>query len=278
MSVSIVIPCCNGGGFLPGALESLAAQTYRDFDVIVVDDGSTDPDTLAVLDALPDDVHLIRQQNRGLPAARNAGFGAATGDLLLPLDCDDVLAPRFLERATTALDARPDKAFAFSHMRLAGDKMGVLEKSHDPFTQLFLNQLPYCLLMRRRTFEAAGGYDETMDRGYEDWEFNIRLGALGLTGVAVPEPLFVYRVSAEGMLQSLSSRLHAQLWADIQARNPALYRWPALLAARRGARPAYPAWLLLGLYGLHRLLPAAAFNGLFARLMRFSASNRAGPA
>ncbi|MDP6952274.1 MAG: hypothetical protein QGF53_05890, partial [Alphaproteobacteria bacterium] len=145
------------------------------------------------------------------------------------------------------------------------------------FTQLFLNQLPYCLLLRRATWEAGGGYDETMRQGYEDWEFNIRLGGGGLHGVAVPEPLFVYRVSAGGMLQSLSNRLHGQLWRAIQERNPALYGRRALVRTWRQwrARPrAYPVGLLLGLIATHRILPDGAFNWLFARLMRFSASAR----
>ena len=274
--ISVVIPCFNGGAELPGALASLDAQTVRDFEVIVVDDGSDDSETLAVLKGL-DDVRLLRQENRGLAAARNAGMAAALGAFLLPLDCDDRLEAAFLERTLEALDARPDAAYAYCHLRLAGERSGVLHKDYNFFTQLFLNQLPYCVLLRRATWEASGGYDETMRQGYEDWEFNVRLGGRGLHGIAVPEPLFVYRVSAGGMLQSISNRLHGQLWRAIQVRNPALYRPAALVRAWRRwrARPAaYPAGLLLGLLALHRLSPHGAFNWLFARLLRFSASAR----
>ena len=274
--ISVVIPCFNGGAELPGALASLDAQTVRDFEVIVVDDGSDDSETLAVLKGL-DDVRLLRQENRGLAAARNAGMAAALGAFLLPLDCDDRLEAAFLERTLEALDARPDAAYAYCHLRLAGERSGVLHKDYNFFTQLFLNQLPYCLLLRRATWEASGGYDETMRQGYEDWEFNVRLGGRGLHGIAVPEPLFVDRVSAGGMLQSISNRLHGQLWRAIQVRNPALYRPAALVRAWRRwrARPAaYPAGLLLGLLALHRLSPHGAFNWLFAKLLRFSASAR----
>ena len=276
MKVSVVIPCYNGGAFLPGALESLAAQTLRDFEVIVVDDGSDDAGTLLVLEGLGDGIRLVRQENRGLAAARNAGMAAAEAGLLLPLDCDDRLEPTFLEKTVAALEAAPEAAFAFTHLRLGGDRTGVLVKDYNPLTQLFLNQLPYCLLLRRGAWQDAGGYAEDMRQGYEDWEFNIRLAARGATGVVVPEPLFVYRVSRDGMLQSLSNRLHAQLWRDIQRRHPALYRVCALLAAwRRNPPAAYPGWLLLGLFLAHRVLPARAFNRLFAWLMRFSASARA---
>jgi glycosyltransferase involved in cell wall biosynthesis len=277
--VSVVIPCFNGGTDLPGALASLHAQTFRDFEVIVVDDGSDDPATLGILDGLGG-VRLVRQENRGLAAARNAGMAAARGAYLLPLDCDDRLEAAFLERTLDALDAWPDAAYAFCHLRLAGERRGVLGKDYDLFTQLFLNQLPYCLLLRRATWEAGGGYDETMRQGYEDWELNVRLGGSGLHGVAVAEPLFIYRVSSAGMLRSLSNRRHGQLWRAIQDRNPALYRPRALFRAWRQwrARPAgYPAWLLLCLLVVHRLLPPAAFNTLFARLSRFSASARLEP-
>ena len=274
--VSVIIPCFNGGADLPGALASLDTQTFRDFEVIVVDDGSDDPTTLSVLEGLGD-VQLVRQENCGLAAARNAGMAAARGAFLLPLDCDDRLEAAFLEKTLQALDAQSDAAYAFCHLRLTGERSGVLHKDYNFFTQLFLNQLPYCLLLRRATWEAAGGYDETMRQGYEDWEFNIRLGGGGLHGVAVPEPLFVYRVSSGGMLQSISNRLHGQLWRAIQERNPALYRLRAMMGIWRHwrARPrAYSVWLLLGLLAGHRVLPVGGFNRLFSLLMRFSASAR----
>ena len=276
--VSVVIPCFNGGAFLPDALASLDRQTERDFETIVVDDGSDDAETLRVFESLPAHVRLVRHENRGLAAARNTGMKAATGKYLLPLDCDDRLEASFLEKTLAVLEAEPEAGFAFTHLRLTGEKQGTLAKNCNFFVQLFLNQLPYCLLLRREAWEAAGGYDETMRQGYEDWEFNIRLGALGSTGAVVGEPLFVYRVSGSGMLQGLSNRLHAQLWCDIQRRNPDLYRPRALFRAWKrwqGEPAAYPAWALAGLFLVHRLVPGALFNRLFSRLLRFSASARA---
>jgi glycosyltransferase involved in cell wall biosynthesis len=276
--VSVVIPCYNGGAFLPGALASLDGQSFRDFEIIIVDDGSDDLETLRVLDGLGAAMCLVRQENRGLAAARNAGMAAARGTYLLPLDCDDALEPSFMEKTVRALESRPDAAFAFSHLRLTGEKNGVLRKDFNLFTQRFLNQLPYCLLLRREAWMEAGGYDETMRLGYEDWEFNIRLGGRGCVGVVVPEPLFRYRVSGGGMLQSLSNRLHGQLWRDIRRRNPDLYGLRTLFDAWwrwRKAPAAYPAWALAGLLITHFLLPDLIFNRLFASLLGFSASARA---
>jgi glycosyltransferase involved in cell wall biosynthesis len=277
--VSVVIPCYNGGADLPGAIESVRGQTMADFEILVVDDGSTDPETVRVLADLDSKLRVIRQDNRGLPAARNAGFKAARGAFLLPLDCDDRLEPTFLAETLAALERAPDAGFAFAQMRLTGDLAGTTRKAYDPFVQLFLNQLPYCLLMRRALWAMSGGYDESMRAGYEDWEFNIRLAALGHRGVAIDKPLFVYRTSAAGMLNSLSRRRHAELWRMIQLRHPDRYRWGALWRLWRASRfppLPYPAPLLVGLWLAHRLLPDPAFNALYARLLAFSASRRAG--
>ena len=244
--VSVVIPCYNGGRFLPAALASLAAQTFRNFEIIVVDDGSTDPETRAVIAGLGPEIRVIRQENRGMAGARNTACSAARAAIVLPLDCDDVLEPSFLEETIPALRAAPaDVAFVTVYQRLAGERSGVVAFEFDPFSQLFHNQLHYCLLLRKSAWEAVGGYDESMRDGYEDWEFNLRLIEAGYRGLIIPKPLFIYRVSADGMLMSRSGRLHATLWRYIRDHHRDLYRWRWLRAhngktgfLRRGIRYA----------------------------------------
>jgi glycosyltransferase involved in cell wall biosynthesis len=268
--ISVILPCFNAVEFLPCALHSLHAQTFRDFEIIIVDDGSSDPATIAYLDALPDDIRLLRQKNRGLPGARNAGIEAAQGRYVVPLDCDDWLAPEFLDKTLAALLANPEAGFAFAHLALEGEASGALAKNYNFFEQLFVNQLPYCIMFRRDLWAAAGGYDETMRQGYEDWEFNIRLGGGGHYGVVVAAPLFHYRVSAKGMLKSISSARHGQLWHDIQRRNAACYRLPALFGCWRRWRRSpstYPLVFYFGLLALHKLLSRSWFNAVFRRIL-----------
>lgn len=274
--VSVVIPCFNSGVTLGQTVASVHAQSWPEVEIVVVDDGSTDPATIKVIDALTG-VRLVRQLNAGLPAARNAGIAVATGTYVLPLDADDWLEPDAVERLLGSLRSAPAAAFAYSHLRLEGEACGVLAKSYNFFEQLFLNQLPYCLLFPRALWNAAGGYDASMRRGYEDWEFNIRLGVRGHEGVCVPRPLFHYRVASSGMLLSKSNLLHGELWGEIQSRHPETYRLANLFRLWRVWRTSpstYPLWLYFGWLAAFRVLPRPWFAALFRLLRQRSHSKR----
>jgi glycosyltransferase involved in cell wall biosynthesis len=269
--VSVIVPCHNGGRFLDGLLASLAAQTFRDFEVIIVDNGSTEQATLDKLDRLDPAVRVVHQENRFLPGARNRGFEEARAKFVLPLDCDDTLEPAFLAEAVPVLESAPaDVGFVFTHARLIGALEGTLQRHLNRFDQLFLNDLPYCMLIRRSAWRSVGGYDETMRDGTEDWEFNIRLLRAGFRGIELAKPLFVYRVRADGMWMSQAARMHGTIWRRIRSRHADLYRFAALVALWRASRAAMPkvtALMAVGLLGSARLLPESWFNALFYRLV-----------
>jgi glycosyltransferase involved in cell wall biosynthesis len=276
-AISVVLPCYNAHAYLARALDSLRTQTFQDFEIVIIDDGSSDPQTIAMLDALPDDIRMIRQENRGLAGARNRGFTEAHAELILPLDCDDWLAPEFLETAFKAISKAPGQSFAFADLMLEGEADGVLRKPFNLFEQLFFNQLPYCMLMPRSAWESIGGYDEAMRLGYEDWEFNIRLGLNGYTGIPLEEPYFHYWVSSGGMLASISRARHISLWRYIRTKHAEAYR-PARLWARwrqwrrnPSVRPlfAYLIWDFA-----YRILPDPVLLGIFQMLRPFSHSAR----
>jgi GT2 family glycosyltransferase len=257
--ISVVIPCYNSGATLEQTVASVKAQIWTNLEIIVVNDGSSEPNTLTVLAGLKG-VTVVSQPNSGLPAARNAGFRAACGEYVLPLE------PTALEVMMQVLKSSAHASFVFCDLQLEGEASGVLQKHYNFFEQLSLNHLPYCLLMPKRLWAKAGGYDESMRQGYEDWEFNIRLGTLGYYGQRVAQPLLHYRVSSSGMLISKSNRLHGLLWSEIQARHKATYRWSILIRlwCEWSGRPSqYPLSLCLIWIGLHRLLPAPAFLWLF---------------
>ena len=277
--ISVILPCYNSHLYLQETLDSLHAQTFTDFEIVLVDDGSNDPDTIAYLDALPESIRMIRQINMGLPAARNTAFRHTRGTYVLPLDCDDWLEPNYLQCAYNIIRQSSDHAVVFSHLNVFGDVSGVLLKNYNFFEQLFLNQLPYCLLMPKSAWHALGGYDESMRQGYEDWEFNIRLGRHGYYGVPMDTPLFHYRVSQSGMLKSISRDKHGRLWRSIQKKNPKAYSFVRLIKTWwlwRDKPSTYPLPLYFGWILLHKFLPNALFAKLFQNLLPFSHSARAG--
>jgi glycosyltransferase involved in cell wall biosynthesis len=269
--VSIIVPCHNGGRFLDGLLASLGAQTFRDFETIIVDNGSTEVATREKLKALDPAVRVVAQENRYLPGARNRGFLEARAELVLPLDCDDTLEPSYLAETVPILENAPaDVAAVFTHMRLTGTLAGELPRHLNRFDQLFLNQLPYCMLIRRSAWQAVGGYDETMRDGTEDWEFNIRLWRSGFRGIELAKPLFVYSVSPDGMLMSRATRMHGTIWRHIRTKHADLYRMAALVRLWRETRTMpskISAGAAAGLLISARFLPESWFNNLFFRLL-----------
>ncbi len=261
--LSVVIPFFNSHATLGETLQSLRDQSFRDFEIIVVDDGSTAAEAQACLDALPPTITRLRQPNRGLPAARNAGMRAARGEFILPLDSDDMLAPSALTQLVLALDTRPDADLAFSWTRRFGEEDGISQMALNPFEQLIVNEAPYCMLMRRGLIARTGGYDETMRDGYEDWEFNIRLLALGARAIVLSEPLFLYRVQRTGMLRAKSWRQHVEIWRSIRARNQPLYSLRGLRDSWRRGRRERAIWPLpaLAIWGAVLLVcPPALIN------------------
>jgi glycosyltransferase involved in cell wall biosynthesis len=277
-AVSVIAPCYNGGRFLDDLSACLAAQTFRDFETIIVNDGSTDETTLAKLASLDPAIRVVHQENRRLAGARNTGFRAARGAFVLPLDCDDQIDPSFLAETVPMLaGAPPDVGFVFTDVRLAGALEGLLPRRCNRFEQLFLNQLHYCMLIRKSAWQAVGGYDETMHDGGEDWEFNISLSHAGFRAIGLAKPLLVYRVDSEGMLMSRTARVHGTIWRHIRTKHRDLYRVPALVALWRTTQQA-PAKVsplkAAALLGSAKLLPEACFNRLFHRLLTATRARR----
>jgi len=273
--VSVVIPCYNSGATLAKTIASVQSQTWAHIELIVVDDGSSDEHTVKLLNALRG-VRLIRQRNSGLPAARNAGFLNANGTYFLPLDADDWIEPDTIERLLLGLKSDANTHFAYSYIQLEGEARGILKKSYNFFEQLFLNQIPYCILMPRSVWEAVGGYDESMRHGYEDWEFNIRLGASGYFGHVVQYPHLHYRVASSGMLMSKSNQIHCLLWLEIQGRHKNVFYFRNLIRLWKVWRPKtskYPLLLYFFWFFLCRALPISLSSRLF-RWYRWSSHLR----
>jgi glycosyltransferase involved in cell wall biosynthesis len=209
--VSFVVPLFNQGRFVLDAISSARASRGAAIEIVVVDDGSTDPHTRAVFDTL-EGVVKVQQDNRGLAAARNAGVAASSGRYLMPLDADDLVSPDYLGKAVRALTANPDLAYVSSYSRNFGLFGGVYAAfGNVPALMPFLHTDGRCTtLFVRRAIEEVGGYDEELP-AYEDWDLMIRLSKAGLEGDVIPEPLFHYRRHPKSMVFEFSNRHRVEL-------------------------------------------------------------------
>ena len=259
--VSIVIPCHNGHPFLERAVASALGQDLASKEVIVVDDGSTAPETQGLLNRLPEGVRVVRQENRGVSAARNRGFMEARGRYVLPLDCDDWIEPDYARRAFELIAGRED-AFVHSWIAVFGDYELVVRTDWDPFKQLIRNQLAYCILIPKALWHRLGGYDEAMRLGCEDWELGIRLALAGAQGLCISEPAVHYRTAETGMLRMVTRRRYGEIWRSIQRKHRQAYGIQRLIPAV-GERPRQRLGPFLILYCPHRLLPSRVFTWLY---------------
>lgn len=194
--VSVIVPCYNLGAYLDEAVESVLAQTFQDFEIVIVNDGSTDPATnRLLLDYRRPRTRVVQSDNRGVQAARNLAISHALGTYLCALDADDKLAPTFLERTTRILDDDPSVTFVSCWLRTFGAEDWVWKQDRCDLEEL-LGECTVATpaLVRAAAVRDAGGYDERMPYpGYEDWDLWINLVERGARGIILPEVLFYYR-------------------------------------------------------------------------------------
>jgi glycosyltransferase involved in cell wall biosynthesis len=226
--VTVVIACFNYGRFLDEAVRSALSQSGSP-QVVVVDDGSTDPATHAALDALPPQVQVVRQANAGVSAARNAGLARANTPFVVALDADDRLAPGAIEILRDALARHPEAGFAYGHQRFFGDWQGEMRfPPYDPLRLLDRHLIGPTALVRREVFADIGGYDESFPL-YEDWELWLAALARGWHGVRVDAVTHEYRRHGPSKLTT-DRRRYRELRRQLRTKHAALY------AGRRALR------------------------------------------
>jgi len=199
--VSVIIPCYNSHQYLKEAIESIQGQTFRDIEIIVVDDGSDNPDTYHALNNLDQSIKVIHKPNGGLASARNFGIKNSTGTIIVTLDSDDKFHNSFIEQAADILHNRPEIGVVSSYVQEFGSSAKVWRPTaYDDFSFFTENRLVACCAFRKSCWEEAGGFDENMRWGYEDWEFWIRVTRKGWKVHIIPDKLFFYRKSNTSML------------------------------------------------------------------------------
>ncbi len=218
--VSVIAQCYNHARFLVECLESVEAQTFRDFELIIVDDASTDDSAGRIRDWVarrrPAARVLALAANHGVAGALNAALAATTGSLVIRVATDDIWHPALLDRLVAALDAAPAQApMAFSDAAcvdaesrdlgrrfIAMHRPGFVPRSGAMLNELAVgNFIPApTVLMRKAALDAVGAFDARLM--YEDWDMWLRLATLGPL-VFVPEVLAQYRIVDGSLARTL---------------------------------------------------------------------------
>lgn len=211
--ISVVIPCFNSGEYLQAAIESVINSGFDDYEIVVVDDGSTDPMTIRTLERIKDSgiIKLIRIKNVGAASARNIGVNQTAGDFLLFLDSDNRIKPDYLVKSFKAIENNPEIGVVYSKPQFFGmeefqdyRRFEVKDYSQD---SLFAgNYIDMCSLVRKSAFLQVGGFDESTDLYFgEDWDLWIRISHSGWKFQFLEEVLFEYRIRKGSLMDHLNS-------------------------------------------------------------------------
>lgn len=273
-AISVVIPSFNGGPWLARAVQSVREQDFTDWEIIIVDDGSTDGRSLQVARELVDArvLLVVHERNQGLAAARNTGIEHARGDIIVPLDADDRLPPGALEKIAGAFAKATGAEFAYGHVLEVSWETGETRLKRLQ-ADLRIDQegwIPWCGCspFLKSLWARLGGYDasELMRHGAEEWSFWCRAEAADARGVFIDAPLYVYIRQPESMSQTLYPTLFDATLLTLR-RLPATYLSRRLRKSRLSvvAMECANYWRQLGkplkgLRVLSRMLARAPFD------------------
>jgi glycosyltransferase involved in cell wall biosynthesis len=226
--VTVALTLHNFRDFLASCLDSVAAQTLPTFDLIIVDDCSTDDGAIAANEWLDTNgarfasYLLVRNDEiRGMAAARNTAFAAAATEYVFVLDGDNVLFPRCLQQLASALD-HSDASFAYCYLERFGAATGLLNTSPWQPDRLHLgNSIEGLVMLRRHVWQQAGGYSIDIPTiGWEDFDLWFKIARMKGWGVHVPEILGRRRAHMTSINRASSTTDLEHLWRYLRERHP----------------------------------------------------------
>lgn len=231
--VSVIIPSYNHTLFILDAIKSAIKQTVKPYEIIVVDDCSTDDTKTKVndfiishcLDLKEDDPIIIyhrHEENKGLPSARNTAVELSNGDYVLPLDADDMLEEHAIEKMSRILDRNTYIDIVYPFAKWFGTQNFIQTTDEYKFTDLLKRNFMFCCSMYRRKVWEDYNYNENMVNGYEDWDFWIGAGKNGHFGKLLSEPVFLYRKHGFSMIDK-AVQCHDKLVEQIHKNHPEVF-------------------------------------------------------
>ena len=195
--VSIIIPCFNQAKFIPETLDSVLAQTYQNWECIIIDDGSYDNSREIVQDYIDKDSRFsyIYQENQGPAAARNNGIQHSYGDFILPLDADDLIADTYIEKAISVFVSNPDFKIVYCKAKKFGACNQIWDLPDYSYEKFIWENMIFCSsIFKRKDYDKTNGYNSNMRDGLEDWDFWLSLLNPSDKVYRIDEILFFYRI------------------------------------------------------------------------------------
>lgn len=212
--VSIIIPCFNDGKYILEAIESVEKYKGNDAEIIIINDGSTDPQTLSNLKNLESkDYYIINQEKHGLATTSNNAIKKAKGQYILPLQADNKIKSEYISKSLKILDANPSIGVVYGDVEFIGEERGIITVSDFDMPKLLLeNYIDTCAIFRKKVWEDVGGYDTKLDKLFGvNWEFWISTSKAGWSFFHLSEVSFYCRKKKDIItLKSLNSSAHKE--------------------------------------------------------------------
>jgi glycosyltransferase involved in cell wall biosynthesis len=220
--VSILMPIYNYGNRINQTLNSVFNQDYTNYEIILVDDGSTDEFVKMKLKQLEtvDRVKVVYKENGGPSSARNEAFKHSKGEFILPLDSDDMVMDGYIKTCVNILSTNKNISPVYCDTHHVGQMQGVEQRPE--WSKERLVQGPFivnCSMFHRESFEKVGGYDEELN-GWEDYDMWLRMMKEGYVGKRIPKPLFIYfHHENDGTVSTNANKNSQELYLKIISKN-----------------------------------------------------------
>lgn len=194
--ISVIMPCYNDGKYIMEAIDSIEKQTYQNWELIIVDDGSDDDETKRIINEIRNPKIKVFHTEHLRPAgARNYGIQQAEGKYILPVDSDDRIHEEYMEKAVNKLESNLQIGVVYCKAELFGEKSGPWDLPDYSFEKMLLDNIVFVTaLFYKSDWEKVGGFNTSMAQGMEDYDFWLSILGLGREIYQIPEVLFFYRI------------------------------------------------------------------------------------
>ncbi|MBQ9764501.1 MAG: glycosyltransferase family 2 protein [Phascolarctobacterium sp.] len=226
--VSIVVPIFNDEKYIKECVESILRQSYKNIEVLLINDGSTDSsgEVCERLSKIDNRIVVYHNDNKGLSYSRNFGINNCRGKYILPVDSDDYIYNTYVEKAVEVLEANDNIGIVYCKAEYFGERKGLWELPDFTIGEMLVRNVIFATAMfRKDDWERVGGYSLEMNKGLEDYDFWLSIIELSREVFRIPEVLFKYRIKKQSMIKRLASKKDDlyEMYTILYGRHKKLY-------------------------------------------------------